>query len=297
MADKKPEIPVRIAVGLSLLGVLGSLLYWDHASGRAIGIGALQILLATWGCGELATFLRNAGAPANGPLLVGTCIVLNLCQILGHELPSPLLANLEQPIVIAFLFALFFPALLGTPSRERFLGIVGTVFGLIYGWLLGSYILRIRYMPTIGEAGALYAILVSKGSDIFAYFTGKAFGRTKLIPNVSPGKTTAGFVGALLGAVVITAAFAHWTPLGTVLPLGFALPVGILLGLVSIAGDLVESYFKRSAELKDSARLLPTFGGILDVTDSILTAGPATFYVLVLLQARASGTFAWNRSL
>ncbi len=290
MADKKPEIGTRIAVGLTLLGVLGALIYGDHVSGRVLGLGFLQALLTTWGCVEIAKLLRHAGAPANTGLLVVTCVALNACQILGHELPSPALESLDAPIAVLFLFALFFPALLGTPDRSKFLGISGTVFGLVYSWFLGHYVLRLRYLPGIGESAAYYAILVSKGSDVFAYFTGKALGRTKLIPNVSPGKTTAGFVGGLAGAVIITAAFSHWSPLGTVLPLGFALPVGIILGLVSIAGDLIESYFKRSAELKDSARLLPTFGGILDVTDSILTAGPATYYVIALLQARAAGT-------
>ncbi len=283
MAEK---VTTRIAVGLTMLFALFSLLAWDHWSGHAWGLSFLTIFMTTWGGREIAKLLRAAGAPANKWLIMGSCIVFISVFVLAHELRRPALLELETPLLVGFAFALLFPHLLGQPSRETFLGIAGTVFGLFYvGWL-GSFVVRLRYLPQIGESAAFYAILVSKGSDICAYFVGRALGKTKLIPNISPGKTVAGFVGGLGGAVLITAAFSAWTPLGSVLPLKLSAPVGIILGLVSIAGDLVESLFKRSAELKDSARLLPTFGGILDVTDSIQTAAPATYCILALLGTR-----------
>jgi phosphatidate cytidylyltransferase len=278
------KVTTRIAVGLSMLFALFGLLMWDHTSHHAWGLAALTILMTTWGGREISKLLRAAGAPANKWFVMGGCVVFIGTYVLGQELQKPWLIELEQPLLVAFAFALMFPPLLGTPSREVFLGIAATVFGLFYVGFLGSFVVRLRYLPQVGEAAAYYAILISKGSDICAYFTGKALGKTKLIPNISPGKTVAGFVGGLVGGVGITAAFCAWTPLGTALPLKLSAPVGIILGLVSIAGDLVESLFKRSAELKDSARLLPTFGGILDVTDSIQTAAPATWVVLALIK-------------
>jgi phosphatidate cytidylyltransferase len=281
LADK---MSTRTIVGLCLTAAIVGLLVWDHLSGHAWGLGLLAITLVTWGGREIAKLLTAAGAPTNKPLLMGACVVLMVSRVVGEELRIPALVDAESGILIVFLFALMFPPLVGTPSRERFLGIAATVFGLMYVWFLGSYVVRLRYLPGIGESAAFYAILVSKGSDVTAYFTGKLTGRTKLIPSISPGKTVAGFVGGILGAIGITAGCCAWTPLGTAFPLRFSVPIGIILGLVSIAGDLVESLFKRSAELKDSARLLPTFGGVLDVTDSIMTAAPATYYLIALMK-------------
>lgn len=279
------KVTTRIAVGLTMLVALFGLLGWDHWSGRGWGISTLTIILTTWGGREIAKLLGNAGAPPNKWLIMGGCAAFLGVRVLGEELHRPWIIELETPLAVLFSFALLFPPLLGTPSRETFLGIAATVFGLYYVCFLGGFVVRCRYIPGIGESAAIYALLIAKGSDICAYFTGKALGKTKLIPNISPGKTVAGFVGGLAGSVLITAAFSAWTPLGTVLPLKLSAPVGIILGLVSIAGDLVESLFKRSAELKDSARLLPTFGGILDVTDSIQTAAPATYCILTLLSS------------
>jgi phosphatidate cytidylyltransferase len=278
------KVTTRIAVGLSMLFALFGLIAWDHWSGHCWGIGGLTILMTTWGGREIAKLLRNAGAPPSKWLIMGGCVVMIGTYIVGEELRRPWLLELQTPLVIFFAFAVLFPPLLGTPSRETFLGISATIFGLVYVGYLGSFVMRLRYLPQIGEAACFYAILIAKGSDITAYFVGRAFGKTKLIPSISPGKTVAGFVGGLAGGVLITAAFSRWTVLGTVLPLKLSLPVGIIMALVSVAGDLVESLFKRSAELKDSARLLPTFGGILDVTDSIQTAAPATYCLMVLLQ-------------
>jgi phosphatidate cytidylyltransferase len=279
------KVTTRIAVGLSLLLVLFSLLAWDHTSGHAWGLSLITLVLITWGGREIAKLLAAAGAPAQKWLIMGTSVVLICTRVVGEELRLPWLVDAETCLLVLFAFAVYFPPLLSLPTRETLLGIAGTSFGLFYVWFLGSFVVRLRYLPTIGESAACYAILVAKGSDIFAYFIGKGFGKTKLIPNISPGKTTAGFVGGLLGAVLITAAFCAWTPLGTALPLKLSAPVGIILGLIAIAGDLVESLFKRSAELKDSARLLPTFGGILDVIDSILTTAPAVWCLLPLIHA------------
>lgn len=286
MAEK---MSTRIAVGLVLLTALGSLLAWDHWSGRTWGLGLLALVLTPWGGREIAKLLAAAGAPPRKALLMITGTALAATRLLGEELGISWLREAEVPILVLFAFALLFPPLLEVPSRDRFLGIAATVFGLFYVWFLSTFVMRLRWLPQVGESAAFYAILVSKGSDITAYFTGKAIGRNKLIPAVSPGKTVEGMIGGLAGAVLITAVFCAATPLGTAIPLRFAVPVGIVLGLASIAGDLVESFFKRSAELKDSARLLPTFGGVLDVIDSILTAAPTTYGVILLLRPWTHG--------
>jgi phosphatidate cytidylyltransferase len=117
---------------------------------------------------------------------------------------------------------------------------------------------------------------------MFAFFTGRFLGKRKLIPWISPGKTWAGGLGGLAGAVLITAAFARWSSLGQVIGWSAVLPVGILMGASATAGDLVESLLKRSSAVKDSGGLVPEFGGVLDIIDCILFVAP-TIYLTVLL--------------
>ena len=131
--------------------------------------------------------------------------------------------------------------------------------------------------------GTLFAIVW--GADVGAYFAGRAWGRNKLAPSVSPGKSTAGFYGAVAGGALITVLFCALSPLGKLIPLSLAPGVGMLLSLVVISGDLIESVFKRSAEVKDSASLLPGFGGVLDIVDSVMIVAPAIFYTLYALSA------------
>ena len=105
---------------------------------------------------------------------------------------------------------------------------------------------------------------------------------------MSPGKTTAGFVGAVAGGALITSAFAAWSPVGALLPLALAPGAGVLLALVVISGDLIESFIKRSVAVKDSAKLLPGFGGVLDIVDSVMIAAPAVYGLFFLLSLRAA---------
>ena len=113
-------------------------------------------------------------------------------------------------------------------------------------------------------------------ADIAAYYVGRAVGRRRLAPVLSPKKTWAGAVAgvaaSMAGALVAQAWFYQRLAPGHALVLGFA------LGLAAIVGDLAESMVKRSANVKDSSRLLPGHGGLLDRTDSLLFAGPLLFY-------------------
>ncbi len=121
-----------------------------------------------------------------------------------------------------------------------------------------------------GPVAVLCMVLLVVASDIGAYFAGRAFGRLKLAPQVSPSKTWEGAAGGLLAVALLS-----W--LGALLyglPVLAAVPFGCAVGLISIVGDLTESMFKRSAGLKDSGRLLPGHGGMLDRIDSVTAASP-----------------------
>jgi len=122
------------------------------------------------------------------------------------------------------------------------------------------------------------------GADIGAYFSGKAFGKRKLAPRVSPGKSWAGFLGGIVTAVVIAAGMALW--LGKPdLASGrgsLFLAACLIVAVISVLGDLTISMFKRNRGIKDASNLLPGHGGFLDRIDSLLAAGP-TFSLFILM--------------
>ncbi len=122
------------------------------------------------------------------------------------------------------------------------------------------------------------------GADIGAYFSGKAFGRRKLAPRVSPGKSWAGFWGGMATALVIAAGMSLWlgkpeltTSRGVIF-----LTACLVVAVISVLGDLTISMFKRKRGIKDSSNLLPGHGGFLDRIDSLLAAGP-TFSLFILM--------------
>ena len=116
----------------------------------------------------------------------------------------------------------------------------------------------------------LILLLFTSAADIGAYFAGRAFGRHKLAPVVSPGKTWEGVAGGVLLVILVAAVADHWLPVAVV---PFVL-LGISVALLSVVGDLSESLFKRQAGLKDSGSLFPGHGGLLDRVDSLTAAAP-----------------------
>jgi phosphatidate cytidylyltransferase len=118
-------------------------------------------------------------------------------------------------------------------------------------------------------------------SDSTAYYVGKSIGKRKLYQEISPNKTVAGAVGSLLGGAlsgwILNAVLVH--SMGT----GESFVVGVLIGAVTIIGDLVESMFKRDAGVKDSSNIVPGHGGILDKIDGVLFAGPVLYLISEIL--------------
>ncbi|MGO9036804.1 MAG: phosphatidate cytidylyltransferase [Steroidobacteraceae bacterium] len=121
-----------------------------------------------------------------------------------------------------------------------------------------------------GPKLVLWLLLLVIGADIGAYFAGRIFGRRKLAPRVSPGKTWEGVIGGLCAVALVAGSGALYFGL-PVLP---CVAFGCAVGIFSVVGDLTESMFKRSAGLKDSGALLPGHGGILDRIDSVTAAAP-----------------------
>lgn len=161
------------------------------------------------------------------------------------------------------------------------------VFAFVYLGLMFGFILALRREHS---AWVVLAVLViTKSCDIGAFFTGRLLGRHKLIPWVSPGKTWEGLFGGMCFSAAVAIACLMiarhvWAGVAgatiTTLPIWFAGAIGVLFGITGQAGDLLASVLKRDAKLKDSGQVLPGFGGILDVLDSVLLVAPVAFWLL-----------------
>uniref|UniRef100_A0A7V1ZIT0 Phosphatidate cytidylyltransferase n=1 Tax=Thermoanaerobaculum aquaticum TaxID=1312852 RepID=A0A7V1ZIT0_9BACT len=167
-------------------------------------------------------------------------------------------------------------------ERERptpLIAVALAVFGGIYlGWL-GSYLIAVRKL----QEGA-YLTLMLYGcvafSDSAAYFVGRAWGRHRLSPHVSPKKTWEGYVGSVIGGAIF-GALVSGLPDTQVLTWGHGAVIGLLIGALGTLGDLGISAIKRQVGAKDSSHLIPGHGGILDRTDSVLVSAAIGYYYLV----------------
>jgi len=166
-----------------------------------------------------------------------------------------------------------------------------TCFMLVYLGLLPAFMIRLRvFAPSQGVWLLLYFVASVKICDIGALFTGMAFGKHKLIPWLSPGKTIEGFFGGIAASVLVAclpALYAgyiaetlpDWATIFPTLPM--AAIFGVVMAVLGQAGDLIESLLKRDADAKDSGSKIPAFGGLLDVLDSLLPTAPVAWWMLV----------------
>jgi phosphatidate cytidylyltransferase len=154
---------------------------------------------------------------------------------------------------------------------------------LVVGWIGGGGAAATSLLVAASGRSLLTAfILVAAADDVGAFFVGRTWGRHKLAPRVSPGKTWEGFAGGL-GAAVAAGAVAG----AVVEPLGVigGVVLGTLCGLIAPVGDLVESLFKREMGIKDSGRLLPGHGGVLDRLDALIFCAPAAYIYVIFFVA------------
>jgi phosphatidate cytidylyltransferase len=163
---------------------------------------------------------------------------------------------------------------------------------------VGAQTLGLVYVPVLlgsltavrmhwGVDGLITVLAVGKSSSSGAYLVGKSFGRIHITPRVSPRKTLEGVFGALAGAMLVSWAltFSPWALMGP----RAALLFGALAGGAGIMGDLAESLLKRQAGVKDSGRVLPGLGGMLDMVDDMLFVAPASFVFLSVYAALCGG--------
>ena len=161
-------------------------------------------------------------------------------------------------------------------NSYRLISFVTAIASVSTGWFALGWI-RIQ---AEGSWLILLLLLIVWAADTGAYFAGKTFGKRKLAPHISPGKTQEGLLGGLIAAPVVALLAAYLMPIETIKPIALIL-LSLVTALVSVGGDLMISMHKRTSGYKDSGKLLPGHGGILDRLDSLLAAAP--FFALGLL--------------
>ena len=237
--------------------------------------------LAAW---ELFRIARETGA---FPLEPAGIALAALLPIAIHAQRRGVY-TLTLTAIVALILVLFASTIwLRGPSGKPLSSVAITAFGVLYAGLF-SYVYALRYHDYAVGAGAgtvlvLLPVLLTWATDVGAYTFGRAFGRKKLIPSISPGKTVEGAVGGLGLAIVICLLYVRFI-LMPYAQLGLTIQGAVLFAIVvSVAaqtGDLAESLLKREAGLKDSSHIIPGHGGILDRFDSLLFVMPIAFLLL-----------------
>ncbi len=290
----EPALRNRLTYGPLMLAGLFALLWLDwfveqrtrHLEGGIGGVGILILLLIILPLAtiELATlFAAERVKPYR--FLSGTGSGMLVLHAFATQFAAfkPMAAStLAFIVVFVMLFAALHRAVL-KQTQEAITHMAGTVLATLYLGGLGWFLMALRVKESANFTGTtmviLMILLVVKFTDIGAYFGGRALGKHKLIPWLSPGKTWEGLLFGMLTAGLVGMACA---PRVSNLTWWKGFAFGAIIGGVGQLGDLLESLMKRDAEVKDSGKLIPGFGGILDVIDSPLLAAPFAYLLFSL---------------
>jgi phosphatidate cytidylyltransferase len=283
----------RLTLGPLIIVALAGLCWLDLGAARpGAYLLPLAAVLALAVAGELLAMFRKRGdEPLPWAIYGGT-----LLAMLGAGAPVIWPSEWLEPLtgLALGLAAGLVLAVVGETARYRSPGQVTTnlalaMFAIFYAGGLVGFLVALRLVDVDGGRRGMVALVslvaVVKLSDVGQYTAGRLFGRHKLAPLVSPGKTWEGALGGLVGALV-GAALTVWLVRALTTSDSFVLNAGAIVSLViyavvltvfGILGDLAESLIKRDAGVKDSSNWLPGFGGVMDLVDSLLLAAPVAY--------------------
>jgi phosphatidate cytidylyltransferase len=286
----------RLTYGPMMMAALVGGLWFDHAAQRwtkspelphgvgGIGLLAMLLAVAPFATAELAALFA---AKRVKPYRTVSGLGSGLLAVHAFMTQFPAFQRIATSTLAFIIVAVMISAALrrawGKKTDEAIHLMAGTVLATMYIGGLAWFLMALRVKHSDNVQGTtlvvLMILLVVKSTDIGAYFGGRALGRHKLIPWLSPGKTWEGLACGMLTAGLVGTAFAtgiarfEWWK---------GLIFGIVIGGIGQAGDLLESMMKRDAEVKDSSSLIPGFGGVLDVIDSPLVAAPFAYLLFSL---------------
>lgn len=282
---------VRILTAVVGIPLAVALIFFPGGVPFAVAMGAVSIL----GALEFYRGVRKIGArPVVWAGLLAVLFFVFSARTFSYTDRTTIGAVF--PTVLTLLLVASFCTEMVRSERAPILNVGSTLFGAIYvGWLIshlvvlrGIWLVGLtpvphtlavgRFHPEVGACLVMLTFLGTWACDTGAYFLGKAFGKTKLAPKLSPNKTWEGAIGGFIASILVTLVS------GAVidLPVYHSLALGALFGILTQLGDLSESSLKRELDIKDFGTIVPGHGGILDRFDSLLFTGPAAYYYVVL---------------
>ncbi len=219
---------------------------------------------------------KQINADATAGLLSGLALLTVFYFTSKGKLPDLLMIQLI--LLLLIVGSLTAAVVRGAPYDRMILSVGVTVLSVMYVAFLGGHLIAVRvgFTPALSRHLLSFFFLVIMGSDVAAYYGGRMFGRNKLAPNISPGKTWEGAVAGMLASLLLAVASHYWFFLN--LPIKFALPLAAVMNVMGVLGDLTESALKRGVGMKDTTQFLPGHGGILDRIDSLLFNAPVIYY-------------------
>lgn len=284
MSDKLKNLIIRTISGVVLLAVvLGA------AFAGPIGYGALLLLITGVGVWEFYAMARAKGVePQRGLGIVGSLgltlggVGILCANYLDYEFEQLIILGIGvAALAIMFIFVVEVFRNRQTPIHN----IATTIMGIVYVGLPMAVMAIIPMLlqnpdfkdPHWNAWYFLFYLFLVWGNDVFAYLCGITLGKHKLCERLSPKKSWEGFIGGILGAVAMGAVAAWWLDESYIFWVGLA----IVVALTSVIGDLVESMFKRDAGVKDSGKIMPGHGGMLDRFDALLVSAPFALVYIV----------------
>lgn len=259
------SLKAAVATAVFLLGLIALC----YVLGRVafFYLAFVVVMIALW---ELLDGLVQAGRRPGVP--IGLAAGAGMMIVAFLERPALLPVVMAGVVYASLLFALR-PGRGATPASD----VAWTVLGVAWIGGGGAAAVAMLRLPASGLDLLVGFVLITALDDIAAFFAGTALGKHKMAPSISPAKSWEGFAGGLAGALAGGAAFGA---VMTQLTVAEGLAIGGICGLLAPAGDLVESLVKRELGIKDSGRLLPGHGGMLDRLDAILFCAPAVYVFL-----------------
>lgn len=278
------DLKNRVLISTATILIAAVLIFFSYLAVLQFVIVLCIVGLAILSVFEYASFVKTKQVNLPVWLLSILAVAFIFANYLTVLLNLPFLAG---GVIAAFFFAIFI---------YHFYRVDGAILRLATAFFCGMYIivplglmLRILYPDNTssifhdGRLWLTYLIAVTKITDIGAYFIGRLFGKSKLAPHLSPGKTLAGAVAGFFSAIAMSLIF-HWIshfcpPKLFFLSLGQSVILGGIIGIFGQLGDLAESLLKRDAQMKDSNQI-PGLGGALDLLDSLFFTIPILYLFL-----------------
>ncbi len=282
-----PGTGTRILTAAILIPLVVAAIFWGPTWLIAIVTAAVAIL-ALWEFLSIAAHMNlpsyrlwtcvvAAGIVAQQYYAARPARIVTLGQLLDR---SPRL-NLELVLFVALLgYAII--ALRNRSMAEILPALAVSVAGLVFVVLPFSAVVRLHGVAGMGPRLLLFTVVLVWVGDTAAYFVGRSIGRWKLAPTISPNKTWEGAIANFLGALLVAMIFGYWNRITP----WHMLAMGAIGSVAGQIGDLFESAWKRSAGVKDSGRILPGHGGMLDRIDALILAAPAVWYYFELVVSK-----------